>query len=265
MIHHRCLKRMIITITITIIYVFIEFQSSLPNLFHMWLGFGPKETNNPGGMKTSETYSLPNRPSKDKTNLHKKAKQHSSELAEPRRLPTASFVFVQKQETELYATQVVDSYPEFGECVAFTQRTRETKRKLNPFVEDCDASATPETASKGILPPNRMRGLALPKPLSFDRFAALIMPRSGVSRSPNLNKTRLYPQQTRVNTQILTLQKSTTSNCLMPKLIYKPIQTPTNMGSNSEPNGHRCTCMSSPSLTYMQLASFMFHFPRLKQ
>ena len=108
------------------------------------LGFGPEESNDPVGMKALETFSLPNRPLKDKTNIHKKAKQHSSELAEPRRLPTASFGFVRKQETESNTTQVVDSHPGSGECVAFTQRTRETERKLNPFVEDGEASTTPE-------------------------------------------------------------------------------------------------------------------------
>ena len=212
------------------------------------LGFGPKETS-PVGVKASGTSSLTNRLSKDKTFLHKKAKQHSSELAEPRRLPTASFGFERKQKTESCATQVVDSYPEFGGCGA--QATQETKRKLNPFVESCGASATEMNAPKGIMPPPRMHGLALPEPLTLDKFVALIMSRSGASRNPNLNKTRLHPQQTRVNPQILTLPMSTSSNCLMTKIIDKPIQTPTNIGSNPEPNWHTCTHMSAPSRTYI--------------
>ena len=78
----------------------------------------------------SGTSSLPNRLSKDKTLYHKKAKQSSSELAVPRRLPTASFGLVRDLEI----------YPEAGSCGA--QATQETKHKLNPFVEDCEASAT---------------------------------------------------------------------------------------------------------------------------
>ena len=38
--------------------------------------------------------------------------RNSSELDEPRRLPTACFGLVRKQETESYATQVVYSQPE---------------------------------------------------------------------------------------------------------------------------------------------------------
>ena len=41
--------------------------------------------------------------------------RNSSELAEPRRLPTACFGLVQKQETESYATQVVDSHLEIDD------------------------------------------------------------------------------------------------------------------------------------------------------
>ena len=199
------------------------------------LGFGPKETNSSVGMKMSETSSLPNRLSKDKTLFHKKAKQHSSELAEPRRLPTASFGCVREQEI----------YPEFGGCGA--QATQETKRKLNPFVENCGASATQKNAPKGIMPPPRMHGLASPKPLSLDRFVALITSRSGASRNPNIINKRFHPEQTRVNTQILTLPMSTTSNCLMLKSNYKPTQAAINTGSNPEPIWHTCTRMPSPS------------------
>ena len=66
----------------------------------------------------SETYSLPKRPSKDTNTFHKKAKQNSSELAEPRRFPKACFGLRQKQETESYATQVAGSNIEFGNCGA---------------------------------------------------------------------------------------------------------------------------------------------------
>ena len=97
------------------------------------LGFGPKETDYLSDLELSETFSLPKRPSKDTNNLHKKVMQNSSELAEPRRLPTACFGLVKKQETESYATQVVDSQPSFGDRVAL--RTREAKRNSNPFTE----------------------------------------------------------------------------------------------------------------------------------
>ena len=116
--------------------------------------------------------------------------RNSSELAEPRRLPTACFGLIRKQETESYATQVVDSQPEFGDRVAL--RTRETKRKLNPFVEECKASVTQETASKGIMPSERMHGLALPKPLSLERFVPFIMSPPDLVRDPNFNKTDIH-------------------------------------------------------------------------
>ena len=73
--------------------------------------------------------------------------RNSSELAEPRRLTTACFGLVRKQETESYATQVVDSNPKVEDREA--QATREMKRKLNPFIETCEASATQEIAPKG--------------------------------------------------------------------------------------------------------------------
>ena len=127
-------------------------------------GFRPKETSYLLDMRTSETSSLPNRPSKDTNPFYKKAMRNSSELADPRRLPTACFGLKRKQETESYATRVVDSYPEFEDRGA--QAAREMKRKLNPFVEECEASATQETLSKGRMPSERMRCLALPKPLA---------------------------------------------------------------------------------------------------
>ena len=70
-------------------------------------GFGPKETVYLSGLEPSETFSLPNRPSKDTNLYHKKTMQNSSELALFRRLPTACFGLVQNQETESYATRVV--------------------------------------------------------------------------------------------------------------------------------------------------------------
>ena len=88
-------------------------------------GFGHEETCYPVDMKMSETYILPQRPSKDTNKFHKKAKQKSSELVEPRRLPTACFGLNQEQETKSYATQVVDSQPEVGESEAHA--TQETK------------------------------------------------------------------------------------------------------------------------------------------
>ena len=88
-------------------------------------GFGPQETDYLSDLRMSETFSLPKRPSKDTNNSYKKANQNSSELAEPRRLPTACFGLVQKQETELYSTQVVDSQPEVEE------RKRHEKQNAN--------------------------------------------------------------------------------------------------------------------------------------
>ena len=62
------------------------------------VGFGPNEIDRLLKLRTSETSSLPNRPSKDINLFYKKAKQNSSELAEPRRLPTACFGLVQNTE-----------------------------------------------------------------------------------------------------------------------------------------------------------------------
>ena len=84
---------------------------------HPTFGFGdgPKETVYLSDLRMSETFGLPKRLSKDTNNLHKKTMRNSSELAEPHRLPMACFGLVKKQETESYATQVVDS---FGDRVA---------------------------------------------------------------------------------------------------------------------------------------------------
>ena len=147
----------------------------------------------------SETSSLPKRPSKDTNKFYKKTMQNFSELASSRRLPTACFGLVRKQETESYATQVVDSHPEFG--VRGAQATRETKRKLNPFVKECEASATQETLSKGSMRSERMRGLNLSKPVSLEQFVTLMMSPLGVSRSLSFNKTDIHPATTSSNSE----------------------------------------------------------------
>ena len=97
-------------------------------------GFVPEETNYLADKRMSETVGLPERQSKDTNKLYKKAKQNSSELAEPRRSPTACFGLKRKQEIESYATQVADSQPESEDCG--THVPQETRRKSNPFVED---------------------------------------------------------------------------------------------------------------------------------
>ena len=114
----------------------------------------------------------------------------SSEPAEPRRLPTACFGLVRKQQTESYATQVVDSQPKLGDRIAM--RMRETKRKFNPFVEECEASATQETLPKGVMHSERVRGLTLAKPLSLEQFATLMMSPPGAIQDPNF-KTDIHP------------------------------------------------------------------------
>ena len=113
------------------------------------LGYRPKETDYQSDLRSSETFSFPKRPSKDTNKPYKKAMRNSSELAEPRRLSTACYGLVLEQETESYTTQVVDSHSELGDCGA--QATRETKRKLNPFVEECEAPATQETTPNGVM------------------------------------------------------------------------------------------------------------------
>ena len=74
--------------------------------------FRPKETLYLSDLGISETYSSPKRPSKETKNFHKKAMRNSSELAEPRGLPSVFFGLVKKEETESYTTEVVDSQPE---------------------------------------------------------------------------------------------------------------------------------------------------------
>ena len=73
------------------------------------------------------------------------------------------------------------------------QATQEIKRKLTPFVTDCGASATNEKAPTDVMPPSRMRGLALPEPLTLERFVA---PQQ--LSDPKLNKNR-YHTQTRAS------------------------------------------------------------------
>ena len=174
--------------------------------------FGLK-TNYPFGMKTSETYGLPKRPSKDTNKLHKKAKQNSSELAEPRRLLTACFGLKRKQETESYETQVVDSYPDIEVCEALA--TQETKRKLNPFVEECEASATQETVPKGVMPPKRMHDLALPESLSLDQFVAIMSP-PGAIQDPLLFKPILHPSSTSSSSDTFTHACKYPTPCIRP-------------------------------------------------
>ena len=141
-------------------------------------------------MEESETGSLPNRLSKDKTLFNKKTLQNSSEQALFRRSPTAYFGLAKSQEIELFAAQAVD--PDLGAEAREAQATREMKRKLNPFLrEETDergASATRKTEKEGVMPPERTRDLTLAKPLSLDQFVAIMMPHLGVSRSPNFNK-----------------------------------------------------------------------------
>ena len=131
----------------------------------------PKEIVYPSKIEASEPFGWLKRRSKDTNNHHKKEKQNSSELAKQRRSPTACFGLNRKQEIESYATRVVDSHPENGDCGAKAtqeidtdclnqnvnhefvttqlvevhpvgikcgeQATQEIKRKLNPFVTDC--------------------------------------------------------------------------------------------------------------------------------
>ena len=149
--------------------------------------FGLEKTDYLSKLRMSETYSSPKRPSKDANPFYKKTMRNSSELAKPRRLPMACFGLVRNQQTESYITQVVDSHLELERRGA--QATRETKRKLNPFVEECEASATQETAPKGVMPSERKRELTLAKPLSL----ALIMSPPNLVRKHNFNKTHIHP------------------------------------------------------------------------
>ena len=81
-------------------------------------GFGPQKTVYLSGLEPSETFSLPNRPSKDTNLFYKKAMRNYSELAEPRRLPTVCFGLIREQQTESHTAQVVDSYPKVEYCGA---------------------------------------------------------------------------------------------------------------------------------------------------
>ena len=132
--------------------------------------------------------------------------RNSSELAEPRRLPTACFGLVKNQETESYATQVVDSYPGVEDRGA--QATREIKRKLNPFVEEREASATRETSPIGVIPPERTRGLTLAKPLSLEQFVSLITSHPGSIQDPDFNKTDIHPNSMSDNSKLLNSHES---------------------------------------------------------
>ena len=149
-------------------------------------GFGPKETDHPEDLELSGTGCSPNRPLKG-TNpftFQKKTLQDSPELALFRRLPTAYFGLVQSQET-------------LENEVRGAQATRETKRKLNPFLrkEECEreASASRKMLSKGIMPWERMRGLALPKPLTLEQCVTLLMSPPGVIQDPIFYKTDTHP------------------------------------------------------------------------
>ena len=108
--------------------------------------FGLEKTVYLSELGSSGTESLPKRSSKDNNQFHKKAMRNSSELAESRRLPTACFGLNREQQTESYATQVVDSYPKVEGRGA--QATRQAQRRLNPFVDECEASATQKTLPK---------------------------------------------------------------------------------------------------------------------
>ena len=135
--------------------------------------FGLEKTDYLSDLGSSETSSLPKRPSKDTNLFYKKAMRNSSELAESRRLPTAYFGLNREQQTESTATQVVDSYPRVEDCGA--QATQQAPRRLNPFVDECEASATQKTLPKGVMPAERKRELPLAKPLSLEQFVALMM------------------------------------------------------------------------------------------
>ena len=87
------------------------------------------------------------------------------------------------------------------------------------------------------MPADRMRGLALPKPLSLDQFVALIMsPSDRLGSEPKFNKQRIHPQHTRVNTQIVTTLMSPSSKSLEHKITDKPILPLINMGPNPDPD-----------------------------
>ena len=119
-----------------------------------------------------------------------------------RRLPTVCFGLERKQQTESYATQVADSHPEVEERGA--QATRETKRKLNPFVETCEALATQKTMHpKATCLQSEKR-----EPLSLEQFVALIMSPPGNSRSPYFNKPDIHPITTSSHSESYPSHKS---------------------------------------------------------
>ena len=73
------------------------------------------------------------------------------------------------------------------------------KRKLNPFVVDCEASATQETMLKGEMPSERMRGLDLPKPLSLEQCVALLTSPPGSIQDHTFYETDTHPTITSSN------------------------------------------------------------------
>ena len=178
-------------------------------------GFGPKETDHFGDLELSGTGCSPNRPSRDINPFNKKTLQNSSELALFRRSPTASSGSVQVRETELHATYSVDSPYEVevrgAQATRETmeveareaQATREMKRKLNPFLREeesvREASATRKMLSEGVMPPERTRGLALPKSLTLDQFVAIMMPHSGILQNPKFHKNDIHSTNTSPN------------------------------------------------------------------
>ena len=87
------------------------------------LGIEPKQTIYPFVKGMLEPFGDPKSETIRTPKLHKKTKQNSSELAKPRRLPTACFGLNRKQETESYATQVVDSHYEVGVCKRHERRS----------------------------------------------------------------------------------------------------------------------------------------------
>ena len=74
------------------------------------------------------------------------------------------------------------------------------KRKLNPFVEDREASAAREISCKGVMPLERQRELPLAKPLSLEQFVALMMPPPNLTvGKPIFYKTDTHPTITNSN------------------------------------------------------------------
>ena len=81
----------------------------------------------------------------------------------------------------------------------------------------CGASATqepiPNGTPKGVMPSERMRGLALPEPLSLERFVALMMSRPGTIQAPDFI-TDIHPTSASSNSESYQLRATTggTSN-----------------------------------------------------